>query len=97
MAIHAFAKPEISLGTPKDEVTLSEWAKLSNLSLNLKKFCEIIIHNNYNKITPLVFIHLSNELLLSLSRESHSLKLSTSHLTLTILLINATKRFMRFK
>ena len=32
--------------------SLSEWAKLSNLSLNLKKSYELIIHNNYNKITP---------------------------------------------
>ena len=68
--------------------SLSEWAKLSNLSLNLKKSYELIIHNNYNKITPLVFIHLSTKLLPSLSWESHSLKLSTSHLTLTILLQN---------
>ena len=32
--------------------SLSEWAKLSNLSLNLNKSYELIIHNNYNKITP---------------------------------------------
>ena len=32
--------------------SLSEWAKLSNLSLNLNKFYELIIHNNYNKVTP---------------------------------------------
>ena len=32
--------------------SLSEWAKLSNLSLNLKKSYELIIHNNYNKIIP---------------------------------------------
>ena len=77
--------------------SLSEWAKLSNLSLNFKESYELIIHNKYNKITPLVFIHLSNEPLPSLSWESHSPKLSTSHLTLTILLLNATKRFMRLK
>ena len=32
---------------------LSEWAKLSHLSFNLKNFYELIIHYNYNKITPL--------------------------------------------
>ena len=32
--------------------SLSEWAKLSNLSLNLKKYYELIRHINYNKITP---------------------------------------------
>ena len=32
--------------------SLSEWAKLSYLSLNFKKSFELIIHNNYNKITP---------------------------------------------
>ena len=32
--------------------SLSEWAKLSNLSLNLKKSYELIIHKNYNVITP---------------------------------------------
>ena len=32
--------------------SLSEWAKLSKLSLNLNKSYELIIHNNYNKITP---------------------------------------------
>ena len=32
--------------------SLSEWAKLSNLSPNFKKSYELIIHNNYNKITP---------------------------------------------
>ena len=32
--------------------SLSEWAKLSNISFNLKKSYELIIHNNYNKITP---------------------------------------------
>ena len=70
--------------------SLSEWAKLSNLSLDLKQSYELIIHNNYNKIIPI-------RLLPSLSWESHSVKLSTSHLTLTILLKNATKRFMRLK
>ena len=29
-----------------------EWTKLSNLSSNLNKFYELIIHNNYNKISP---------------------------------------------
>ena len=32
--------------------SLSEWAKLSNLPINLKKSYELIIHNNYNEITP---------------------------------------------
>ena len=32
--------------------SLSEWAKLSNLSLNLNKSHELIIHNKYNKKTP---------------------------------------------
>ena len=32
--------------------SLSEWAKLSKFSLNLKKSYELIIHSNYNKITP---------------------------------------------
>ena len=32
--------------------SLSEWAKLSNLSLNLKKSYKLIINNNYNEITP---------------------------------------------
>ena len=31
--------------------SLSEWPKLSHLSLNLEKFFKVIIHNNYNKIT----------------------------------------------
>ena len=33
--------------------SLSEWAKLSNLSLDLKQSYELIIHNNYNKIIPI--------------------------------------------
>ena len=32
--------------------SLAEWAKLSNLFLNLKKSYELIIQNNYNKIPP---------------------------------------------
>ena len=32
--------------------SLSEWAKISNLPINLKKSYELIIRNNYNKITP---------------------------------------------
>ena len=32
--------------------SLSEWAKLSNISFNLKKSYELMLHNNYNKLTP---------------------------------------------
>ena len=31
--------------------SLTEWANLRNISLNLERFPELIIHNNYNKIT----------------------------------------------
>ena len=75
----------------------SEWAKLSNLFLNLKKSYELIIHNNYEKLT-LPSLHPSLQRTSSLSVLGISF-IETFNITPHIdnILINATKRFLPLK